>query len=350
MIANRTTMSDKTLKIRIKLQPAETSTVSLDTPSKVYPKEVGKLTHTKGDRRWRRGALFILSGVVGLLVAGYLIFYEDKNETPQVKHPVVDSDVSTAHESIHSEVETQGTTTPSEPSIVAMQDTLDSDYVNSKLLSHQQPETAENVHQSISNEKELPEYPYELQNIPTVAAPGTPGSPKEIKESSSTHNKAESLTSFDNKKSSNLLAVDSDSSFTRNQSEAKENKFSSSYIDSNSVSSMAPLPSSIARAQFTNGIKNREPIDHIGDRVQSTEQTSKRLFYFTELRDMKGEKITHRWKYNDNTMAKVNFNVGGARWRVYSSKNLTPSMKGEWQIIVTDSANRVILTDSIIYD
>jgi hypothetical protein len=342
-------MSDKTLKIRIKLQPAETSTVSLESPPKVYKEKVGKPTHTKSKRRWYIGTIAFLSGAFVFLIAGYLIFSGEKGKTPLAKLPPANSNVSAAHESIQTEVEIQ-TTTSDEPSIIALQDVNDPIYVKSELPSNPQQETAENVHQPVSSEQDYFKEDPELEDIFTITAFDSPVSSEDIYESNPSHNTAEQSPTTDNTELSNHEVVDFDTTFNQDRSEAHDSNISSSHIDSNSSSSTASLPSHIARAQFTNGIKNREPIDHLENRVHSEEQTSKRLFYFTDLRDLKGEKVTHRWKHKGNTMAKVNFNVGGARWRVYSSKNLTPSLKGEWQIVVTDSAERILITDNITYD
>lgn len=350
MIANRTTMSDKTLKIRIKLQPAETSTVSLDSPPKVYKEEVVKSTHTKSKRHWHVGIIFILSGTFVFLLAGYLVFSGEKGKTSLTRLPPANSNVPATHESSQTEVEAQTITSPDEPSIVALQDVADPIYVKSELPSNLEEETTENIPQSVSIEQDSFKEDSELKDISSITAFDSPVSSEVHYKSNLPHNTAELSTLIDNTKPSNPVVVNPSTTFNQNVPKALYDDISSSHIASNPSSTPASLPSYIARAQFTNGIKNREPIDHLKNRVYSEGQRSKRLFYFTDLRDLKGEKITHRWKYKGNTMAKVNFNVGGARWRVYSSKNLTSSLKGEWQIVVTDSAERILLSDSITYD
>lgn len=118
------------------------------------------------------------------------------------------------------------------------------------------------------------------------------------------------------------------------------------YSTDNSVMPSAKL----ARAQFTNGIQHREPIDRIETSVVGEGQGAKRLFYFTELRDLKDETVTHRWEHEGKVMAEVRFNVGGDRWRVYSSKTITPTMKGKWRVVVTDAQGQVLSADSIVYE
>ena len=105
----------------------------------------------------------------------------------------------------------------------------------------------------------------------------------------------------------------------------------------------------VARAQFTYGVRGREPIDRVGPIVHAEEKDIKRLYYFMELTDMGGETITHRWLYEGQIMAEIPFRIGGNHWRIYSSKDLAPSMTGRWQVIVTNSQDETIKTSSFIY-
>lgn len=105
----------------------------------------------------------------------------------------------------------------------------------------------------------------------------------------------------------------------------------------------------VARAQFTTGIKAREPVDRMAS-VISVRERSLPLYYFTEIRNMPGETITHLWKYNGNIVSKKSFDIGGSRWRVYSRKDLAPSMTGRWQVIVVDSSGQTLDSSSFVYN
>lgn len=98
----------------------------------------------------------------------------------------------------------------------------------------------------------------------------------------------------------------------------------------------------VARHQFSSAIENREPVDALTDAMNVSP-----LFYFTELMNFEGTVVTHRWYFNGNQMADVTFNVGGPRWRVYSSKQLLPEWDGEWVVEVLDEAGTVVATDTI---
>ena len=94
----------------------------------------------------------------------------------------------------------------------------------------------------------------------------------------------------------------------------------------------------IARSAFTTGVVEREPVDSITELTTAIDH----VYYYTELLGMAGQSITHRWSYNDTVIAEVTFDVGGPRWRVWSSKNLVPGWTGDWKVSVVNSAGEVL--------
>ena len=102
---------------------------------------------------------------------------------------------------------------------------------------------------------------------------------------------------------------------------------------------------SVMRAAFTNGIEDREPVDD----MKKAGNTSNKITFFTELRDMSGQTARHRWEHNGEVMAEVEFNVRGPRWRVWSSKSFIPKWEGEWKVSVLNAAGDVISEEMINY-
>jgi len=88
----------------------------------------------------------------------------------------------------------------------------------------------------------------------------------------------------------------------------------------------------VARALFTSGILDREPVDNVTTLDSGTE----RVLFFTELQNMDGKTIVHRWALNGTVLGEVTFQVRGPRWRVYSSKELLPEWTGAWVVSVVD--------------
>ena len=93
-------------------------------------------------------------------------------------------------------------------------------------------------------------------------------------------------------------------------------------------------PGQVTQAVFTTGIQNLEPVNNISTLTNN----HRHIYFFTDLRHMTGQTITHRWVYEGKVMAEVKFQVGGPRWRVYSRKTLDPAWLGEWQASVVDAS------------
>ena len=99
--------------------------------------------------------------------------------------------------------------------------------------------------------------------------------------------------------------------------------------------SKSPVPNAaVTRAQFTTGIVDREPTD----KVVVVDDALSEIYYFTELRNLQGRKVTHRWEHDGHTVSEVTFMVEGPRWRVFSKKTLNQSMGGKWTVFVVDQS------------
>ncbi len=88
----------------------------------------------------------------------------------------------------------------------------------------------------------------------------------------------------------------------------------------------------VARSAFTTAVEAREPVDDL----VVLDEDIERIYFFTELRGLTGQRVTHQWEYDGEVVAEIPFNVRGPRWRVYSSKRLTPELAGKWTVVVVD--------------
>ncbi len=112
------------------------------------------------------------------------------------------------------------------------------------------------------------------------------------------------------------------------------------------ASPVADKADHVARAVFTTAIVDREPIDTLDTFSTDT----RRIFFFTDLRGLGGQIVTHRWEHNGQVMAEITFRVGaGARWRVYSSKNLLPEWTGIWKVVVNNEKGETLHTSTFEY-
>ncbi len=111
------------------------------------------------------------------------------------------------------------------------------------------------------------------------------------------------------------------------------------------LSTTVSASENVSRSAFTSGVENREPIDKLGQLTNDNEK----VYFFTEIKGMSGQTITHRWEHGGDVKAEVKFNVGSDRWRIWSSKNLQPQWVGEWIVTVTDDEGKVLAEESMAY-
>ncbi len=107
----------------------------------------------------------------------------------------------------------------------------------------------------------------------------------------------------------------------------------------------AAVQGKVARAAFTSAVIEHEPADSIlslGNNEQS-------IFFYTDLRHLEGHSVVHRWEYNGRPMGEVRFDVGGPRWRVWSSKSLNPDWLGRWRVTVVDDTGKVLVQREFNY-
>ncbi len=104
----------------------------------------------------------------------------------------------------------------------------------------------------------------------------------------------------------------------------------------------------VALARFTTAVEEREPVDSITF-LDASDAGADRVLFYTDLRGLEGDTVTHRWEYNGQVMGEVPFQIGGPRWRVWSSKQLMPTWLGEWSVEVVKGDGEVIATESFTY-
>jgi hypothetical protein len=92
-------------------------------------------------------------------------------------------------------------------------------------------------------------------------------------------------------------------------------------------------------------VADREP----SDELSVVSSSLGRVYFFTELLDLGGQRVTHRWEQGGEVRAEVQFDVGGPRWRVWSSKQIPPEWAGEWRVAVLDEAGSQLATESFSY-
>lgn len=91
----------------------------------------------------------------------------------------------------------------------------------------------------------------------------------------------------------------------------------------------------VSEAVITTMVSERAPIDTVD---VYPAQTGK-LYCFTKIEGAVGDtSIDHVWLYQGKEMARITLAVRSAKWRTYSSKNIVPEWKGEWQVQIVDAS------------
>jgi Protein of unknown function (DUF2914) len=108
------------------------------------------------------------------------------------------------------------------------------------------------------------------------------------------------------------------------------------------------LRGQVARIVLSSGSGGDAESAPINSPVVVAPGQQKRVVLYTELRHLAGQTVSHRWERRGQTMAVIPFKVKGDRWRVHSSKTLTPALKGSWQVVVTDSQGAILAGKSFV--
>lgn len=102
---------------------------------------------------------------------------------------------------------------------------------------------------------------------------------------------------------------------------------------------MSAFALTAGEAVITTMVSERAPVDQ----VDIYPAQAGKLYCFTRLEGAATEtSVEHVWLYQGKEMARVSLPVRSANWRTYSSKNIVPEWKGDWQVQVLDAAGTEI--------
>ncbi len=111
------------------------------------------------------------------------------------------------------------------------------------------------------------------------------------------------------------------------------------------------LAGTVARELLTSGVRNDNPIDELRDQVLVEATGEREIFYFTEVRGMPGQTLTHRWTRNNELVASFELHCDD-RWRMplYSSTPIDSEDIGNWQVELLDASARTLEKHSFRVD
>ncbi|WP_105189407.1 DUF2914 domain-containing protein [Pseudoalteromonas sp. T1lg48] len=99
----------------------------------------------------------------------------------------------------------------------------------------------------------------------------------------------------------------------------------------------------VSRAVLTTQVQDREPVSALGREI-AMDDFDERLVFFTELRGLQGQQVSHIWYFEEQQVARVELGVHTARYRTFSSKRIMPSQVGLWRVELRDNNNKLLAT------
>jgi len=104
----------------------------------------------------------------------------------------------------------------------------------------------------------------------------------------------------------------------------------------------------IARAQLTNGVSKKEPVDKLGSTIPMNEKGLIKVFLFTDMHGLKGETLYHEWYLAGKRMARVKINVRNNNVSASSSKFIDKYMMGDWKVNVVNHSGDALVSAQFI--
>ncbi|MCQ8118440.1 DUF2914 domain-containing protein [Methylomonas rosea] len=101
------------------------------------------------------------------------------------------------------------------------------------------------------------------------------------------------------------------------------------------------LDRKVIRASLNSEPKDDEPGEPIKSPLRVIPNQSQEVFYFSEIKNMKGKALFHRWSRNGQIVHQKQLDMKDKITKVWSSKTLSAKDKGEWQVQLTDKKGKV---------
>lgn len=101
------------------------------------------------------------------------------------------------------------------------------------------------------------------------------------------------------------------------------------------------LEPGIKRFLLPGSVSSREPQGELNDISFNADGTAV-VWIYSEVVDKRGSLLNYVWLYEGNPIATVKVNIGGNRWRSYSSKVINQSMSGSWRVELQDGEGRLL--------
>ncbi|GAB4266240.1 MAG: hypothetical protein Kow0065_17060 [Methylomicrobium sp.] len=92
----------------------------------------------------------------------------------------------------------------------------------------------------------------------------------------------------------------------------------------------------VPRGVLTNNVVDKEPVEELLSPIVLKNNQTRKIYYFTEIKDMKGRQLYHQWIRNKVLLQKDTIRPAGNRWRVSSNRGLSVLDRGKWIVQLID--------------
>ena len=149
----------------------------------------------------------------------------------------------------------------------------------------------------------------------------------------------------------NIKTIEREEQPTKIVKQSNHNKGSSETIPANAAKpteaslqlTRAKLFSeTVKRARLTDTVVRHEPGKQLPQTVELNQSGLSKIYFYTEVLGEAGRTHVHYWYHNGQLKAKVPITIGSDRWRCYSSKYLTATHAGNWQVQVKDRKGKLL--------
>ena len=97
----------------------------------------------------------------------------------------------------------------------------------------------------------------------------------------------------------------------------------------------------VSRAVLTRDVVEREPVNVLKADIRVGEFVET-IAFFSELKNLQGQKVTHVWRYENEITASIELDVTSPRYRTYSKKHILPEQLGHWRVDVIDQQGHLL--------
>ncbi len=98
----------------------------------------------------------------------------------------------------------------------------------------------------------------------------------------------------------------------------------------------------VSRAVIAYSLKQKEPEKVVTGWVKADKAKAVGIYFFTEINQMKGDVLFHKWYLNNKIVFSRRLNILGNHWRSSTSKLITYSQKGEWRVTLVNRNQQVL--------